>query len=363
MKNLAKALLLIMVMIMGLSLVTGMAAGQVKLVKGQTLYLPIATSYMTDDYSFNVNATIFIHNTDPDHAINIVKMDFYNTSGKLVEKYLQQPLKLNPSAGTRIRVKHSLSGEEGAAAHFIIQWQAETKVVEPLVRGLLLGSRGTRGYSFGHDTENSPGDCRLIMARPTSEPPRSNAIIPTSPWWASALWSLRVGRCCWCAGGRNRPKTPGACPGGLVELGETMAAAIHRELAEETGITVRLLGIAAVLERIFPDPDGRIAYHYVLVDFLVRLSGRGVDPRFGYHRGPVRDPDRPLRLRSAPTHRGRHPPGLGAEATEAPVCRSYKRRTHRSAPYAKILVLPRVLRSASPPPARPRRSWVRWTAP
>jgi len=57
-------------------------------------------------------------------------------------------------------------------------------------------------------------------------------------------------------------------PGGLVELGETLTSAIHRELAEETGISVRLLGIAAVLERIFPDPEGRIAYHYVLVDFL-----------------------------------------------------------------------------------------------
>jgi ADP-ribose pyrophosphatase YjhB (NUDIX family) len=53
-----------------------------------------------------------------------------------------------------------------------------------------------------------------------------------------------------------------------VELGETMAAAICRELAEETGVTVALLGITAVLERTFPDPDGRIAYHYVLVDFL-----------------------------------------------------------------------------------------------
>ena len=76
-------------------------------------------------------------------------MDFYNASGKLVETYLQQPLKLNPSAGTCIRVKNPLSGEEGTAAHFVIQWQAETKVVEPLVRGLLMGTRGTRGYSFG----------------------------------------------------------------------------------------------------------------------------------------------------------------------------------------------------------------------
>jgi 8-oxo-dGTP diphosphatase len=57
-------------------------------------------------------------------------------------------------------------------------------------------------------------------------------------------------------------------PGGLVELGESLGAAMVRELAEETGLSVTLLGIAAVAERIFPDGDGRIAYHYVLVDYL-----------------------------------------------------------------------------------------------
>ena len=71
------------------------------------------------------------------------------------------------------------------------------------------------------------------------------------------------------AGGGQKPvRDSWSLPGGLVELGETMVAAICRELAEKTGISVHLLGIAAVLERIFPDPDGRIAYHYVLVDFL-----------------------------------------------------------------------------------------------
>jgi mutator protein MutT len=67
-------------------------------------------------------------------------------------------------------------------------------------------------------------------------------------------------------------------PGGLVELGETLSEAMQRELTEETGLTVTLLGIAAVLEHIFPDPDGRIAYHYVLVDYLCDYSGGELNP-------------------------------------------------------------------------------------
>jgi hypothetical protein len=148
MKNLAKVLWLIIVMIVGLAMLTGLAAAGVKLVKGQTLYLPCSTSYVAGDYSFNIKATIFIHNTDPNNSINLVKIDFYNTSGQLVEKYLPQPLKLNPSAATSIHVKNPLSGAEGMASHFVIQWQAETKVVEPLLRGMLIGAAGTRGYSF-----------------------------------------------------------------------------------------------------------------------------------------------------------------------------------------------------------------------
>ena len=68
--------------------------------------------------------------------------------------------------------------------------------------------------------------------------------------------------------GQEPAKDSWSLPGGLVELGETMETAIQRELAEETGVRVHLLGIAAVLERIFPDVEGRVAYHYVLVDFL-----------------------------------------------------------------------------------------------
>jgi len=145
MKRLSRVLLLT---IMALSMLTGLAAGEVKLIKGQTFYVPCHTSFISGGNSFDLNATVFLHNTDPHNPINIVRIDFYNTSGKLVAKYLQQPLKLNALAATHIKVKDPLKGEEGSGAHLIIQWQAENKVVEPLVESWFLGAAGTRGYSF-----------------------------------------------------------------------------------------------------------------------------------------------------------------------------------------------------------------------
>lgn len=66
-------------------------------------------------------------------------------------------------------------------------------------------------------------------------------------------------------------------PGGAVEVGETLEEALRRELREETGIEVEILGLSAVLERLFPDAAGKISYHYVLLDFLC-LYASG-DPR------------------------------------------------------------------------------------
>jgi ADP-ribose pyrophosphatase YjhB (NUDIX family) len=73
--------------------------------------------------------------------------------------------------------------------------------------------------------------------------------------------------------GQEPSKGVWSLPGGLVEVGETLLAAVHREIFEETGLTVKILGVTAVLDRIYRDDAGQIPYHYVLIDFTCEHLG------------------------------------------------------------------------------------------
>jgi len=57
-------------------------------------------------------------------------------------------------------------------------------------------------------------------------------------------------------------------PGGVLECGETLREAAIREAQEETGLTVEVGEMLGVYERVIRSDDGRVRYHYVLIDFL-----------------------------------------------------------------------------------------------
>jgi len=70
----------------------------------------------------------------------------------------------------------------------------------------------------------------------------------------------------------KRGKEPGlgrwSIPGGAVRVGETLTQALVREMAEEVGLEVEVGPLVEVIERIYPDPEGRVLYHYVVLDYL-----------------------------------------------------------------------------------------------
>ncbi len=62
-------------------------------------------------------------------------------------------------------------------------------------------------------------------------------------------------------------------PGGRLELGETLESGLAREMLEETGLEVEVGPVVDVFDRILLDPERKVRYHYVLIDYLCRPIG------------------------------------------------------------------------------------------
>jgi len=74
---------------------------------------------------------------------------------------------------------------------------------------------------------------------------------------------------------RGQPPAQGSwsLPGGLIEVGETAEDAIRREISEECSLEVAVGPVLGLFEPIQRDPDGRIRYHFVVIDFLAHYRG------------------------------------------------------------------------------------------
>ena len=115
---------------------------------GEVLYLPVYSSiYHQSDRTFDLTATLSIHNTDINSQITVKNIDYYNTDGELVRSFINDEFVLKPLQSNQYIIKQTdISG--GTAAKFIIQWVSTKKVTKPIVEAVMISTSSQQGISF-----------------------------------------------------------------------------------------------------------------------------------------------------------------------------------------------------------------------
>ena len=116
---------------------------------GQTLYVP-AYSYIyhgNKEAKLNLTTTLSIRNTSRTEGIRVLSVEFYDTAGKLLRSYLDEPVLMKPLESLRYVVKLD-DDEGGSGANFIVKWEADKAVDVPIVESIMLGTGSSYGFAF-----------------------------------------------------------------------------------------------------------------------------------------------------------------------------------------------------------------------
>ena len=129
--------------------------------------------------------------------------------------------------------------------------------------GLIRRQRGVRHpMNFQHDDEEVP----VATARPARQ-------YPAQPIVGVGAVIIHDGKVVVVKRRFEPLAGQWSLPGGRLELGETLEEGLAREMLEETGLRVQVGPVVDVFDRILLDPERRVRYHYVLIDYLCRPIG------------------------------------------------------------------------------------------
>ncbi|MBW4628586.1 MAG: DUF3124 domain-containing protein [Brasilonema octagenarum HA4186-MV1] len=120
-----------------------------KAVMGETIYVPIYSHIYHGDKKriFDLAATLSIRNTDLSNSIIITSVRYYDSNGKQLRQYLERPIQLDALASTDFVVDRTdTSG--GVGANFLVEWVAQTKVFQPVVEAVMIGTDFQQGISW-----------------------------------------------------------------------------------------------------------------------------------------------------------------------------------------------------------------------
>lgn len=116
---------------------------------GQTIYVPIYSHIYHGDEPqlLNLAATLSIRNTDLTNPIIITAVRYYDSDGKLIRQYLDQPIQLKALGSTEFFInRRDTSG--GIGANFIVEWISAKVISEPIVEAVMIATEFQQGVSF-----------------------------------------------------------------------------------------------------------------------------------------------------------------------------------------------------------------------
>ena len=128
---------------------TSSATDDFRLSQGQVLYVPVYSNVLIGDrpQAFELASTLSIRNTDIEQPIKIIFADYYDTEGKRIKKFLDEPLTIEPLS-TKYFFIEEKDTSGGLGANFIIEWAAAQMVNEPIIECVMIGTRLGLGISL-----------------------------------------------------------------------------------------------------------------------------------------------------------------------------------------------------------------------
>ena len=120
--------------------------------RGQLVYLPVYSNVklMNQERDLLLTVNVTVRNTDLEHAIEVSRVDYYDENGNLIKKYLDQAYKI-PAMGSKTFVVDETDKSGGIGANFLIEWDADTLISEPMIEAVMLGIAGSQGFAFSEN--------------------------------------------------------------------------------------------------------------------------------------------------------------------------------------------------------------------